>query len=103
MAKKQLTKADPPTKPVKVCPLDAWTLLIATVRYSLGRQTYMTWLAPELVLRYADALLPSQLEQIAEEIETEVASYMRRFPPDRIPDEESWLRHANQIRSRARR
>lgn len=50
-------------------PEDLWVMLLSTVRYSLGRQTYMTSLAPELVLKYSYHLTVNQLLQIAREIQ----------------------------------
>jgi hypothetical protein len=53
---------------VTVLPDDAWVLLLSTVRYSMGRRTYMTELAPTLVLRYATALTDDRLRQIGSEV-----------------------------------
>jgi len=55
-----------------VNPNDLWIMILSTIRYSMGRMTYMSSLAPELVLKYADHLLPVQLHQIANEIESEL-------------------------------
>ena len=51
---------------------DMWVLLLSTVRYSFGRRTYMSSLAPELVFRYIDYLSKGQLQQIKEEVEKEI-------------------------------
>ena len=48
---------------------DAWLLLSSTVRYSLGRMTYMSVLASDLVEKYSKALTNGQLLQIIKEIE----------------------------------
>jgi hypothetical protein len=51
---------------------DLFTLLLCTVRYSMGRCTYMSSLAPDLVLRYGKQLERRHLVQIADEIEKEL-------------------------------
>lgn len=51
---------------------DLWMLLLSTVRYSMGRSTYMTSYAVDLVCRYEQSLQTAQLMQIAEEIEMEL-------------------------------
>jgi len=56
-----------------VAAVDLWVLLISTVRYSMGRRTYMTSLAWELVQTYNQALTDPQLEQVIDEIEKELA------------------------------
>ena len=52
--------------------IDLWIFIISTIRYSMGRRTYMSELAPELMMRYKDALTPEQIKQIGEEIESEL-------------------------------
>lgn len=51
---------------------DAWIMLLCTIRYSMGRMTYMTSLCTDLYLRYRKHLEPCQRAQIWEEVETEV-------------------------------
>jgi len=51
---------------------DVWVLLLSTVRYSMGRQTYMSSLAPEMALRYAAALTSKQVEQMRDEVLNEL-------------------------------
>ncbi len=51
---------------------DLWTLLLSTIRYSLGRQTYMVQYSTELFERYGEALTVMQRLQIAREILQEV-------------------------------
>lgn len=53
---------------------DLWILLISTVRYSMGRQTYMTSVAPELCLKYRAALSDDQVRQIREEVMSQLSS-----------------------------
>jgi hypothetical protein len=77
---------------------DMWTLLLSTIRYSMGRTTYMTSLAPELVLRYKDYLTPRQLSQIADEIEKEIKIYERSGRTLGDPsDHSSWKKAAHDI------
>ena len=58
-------------------PEDMWVLLLDTVRYSMGRMTYMSSLAPELVIKYNDYLSLWQLKQIKEEVENEIAWHVK--------------------------
>ncbi len=51
---------------------DLWVMLLGTVRYSMGRSTYMTAYSVELVERYNRALTNGQLAQLAQEIEKEL-------------------------------
>lgn len=39
---------------------DLYTMLLSTVRYSLGRQTYITGVCRDLIERYAGLLTPPQ-------------------------------------------
>lgn len=57
---------------MNVKPVDLWVMLLSTVRYSMGRQTYMSSLAWELVSQYEAALTKEQLQQIINEIELEL-------------------------------
>ncbi len=57
---------------MKVENKDMGVLLLSTVRYSMGRMTYMSSLAPELVFRYKEYLSKEQLQQIKEEVEKEI-------------------------------
>ena len=49
-----------------------WVLLLSTIRYSMGRRTYMSSLAPELVMEYWEYLSTDQLNQIRKEVEKEL-------------------------------
>jgi len=55
-----------------VSPHDMWILLLSTIRYSMGRHTYISGLSVELVVRYNNYLTKQQLNQIADEIEKEI-------------------------------
>jgi len=69
-------------------PNDAWVFLLSTVRYSLGRSTYMTSLSTELVVKYKDHLNTDQLKQIAKEIREELERYDRVGKV--LPDANVW-------------
>ena len=64
---KKKAKTNTPSLP-QVSPQDMWVLLGSTVRYSLGRTTYMSGLAGELVLQYQSYLTTFQLSQISSEV-----------------------------------
>jgi hypothetical protein len=51
---------------------DMGILLLAAIRYSMGRQTYMTTLSWELVVSYNQALTDDQLQKIIYEIQQEL-------------------------------
>lgn len=51
---------------------DLWTLLLSCIRYSMGRRSYITAYAPEMVKRYHQVLSADQLRQIKEEISHEL-------------------------------
>lgn len=85
---------------------DLWVFVICTVRYSLGRRSYMPSLCSDLVKKYASALDPRHLMQIADEIDAELELYAyvdqaekavgaKRVPPD---IEESWRELAGWLR-----
>lgn len=75
---------------------DLWIMLLSTVRYSIGRKTYMTSLSWELVLKYAESLNDGQLRQIEREIVQEVRHNKK------LNDRKTWIRGAFAI-SRARK
>ncbi len=77
---------------VQVSPGDFWVMLLSTIRYSLGRSTYMTGVAVELATTHAVHLSDHQLAQITREIDAEVARYRDRW--GHIPDEDIWLKGA---------
>ena len=51
---------------------DMWIMLMSTIRYSIGRRTYMPGLAGELVIKYENYLSMEQLKQIEREIREEI-------------------------------
>lgn len=74
---------------------DMWVLLLSTVRYSLGRSTYMTSLAPELVEKYHEYLEEFQLRQVEREIVQELRMYRRMGK--KISDHSTWLKWAMRL------
>lgn len=48
---------------------DLWTLYLSTVRYSLGRMTYMPYECDRLFRRYGGRFSAAQRRQLAQEIE----------------------------------
>lgn len=55
--------------PIEVSAVDAWEMLLSTIRYSMGRQTYMSGYSVDLYERYRDALTPKQKRQIRDEVQ----------------------------------
>jgi len=75
----------------EIAPIDMWVMLSSTVRYSMGRRTYMSSLAGELVLRHQEYLSTQQLNQIIDEIEKELlfqASMGKKLGDD--CDDQAW-------------
>ncbi len=77
---------------------DMWILLMSTIRYSIGRKTYMSSLAGELVLKYHPYLTKDQLLQIVEEIERELklSEVNSDYLGDKC-DHESWKENLQKI------
>ena len=82
---------------------DMWIMLMSTVRYAMGRRTYMTGLAPELVLKYKGYLIDSQVEQIRDEVLRELNIH-RNMEKDGVHgwlgddcDVESWQNLLNEL------
>lgn len=84
---------------VTVCPSDMWALLMCTIRYSMGRRSYMPSECAVLYDRYKRALAREQKEQIAREIEREIerAGECGATLGDEC-DHEVWVTLAAQIR-----
>ena len=51
---------------------DVWVLLLSTIRYSLGRSTYMTSVCTEFYHRYKHFLTENQRSQVRKEIKQEL-------------------------------
>lgn len=90
-----MTKKSKKESSLPVRPNDMFVLLLSTIRYSLGRQTYMTSLAPELVVTYSSYLSEDNLKQIVSEIRKEVELWSAGGKP--IYDESTWLDWADRI------
>lgn len=75
-----------------------YLLLISSVRYSLGRQTYMVSEVVNLVLTSRNCLTTSQLSQIQREVskEIEIATASHKFLGMEM-DHKNWLRMVNEI------
>ena len=55
--------------------IDLWTMLLSTIRYSMGRQTYMPSLCIDMCKMYGHYLSNHQKSQIIREIKREVELY----------------------------
>jgi len=77
---------------------DMWILLMSTIRYSMGRRTYMSSLAGELVIKYRNYLTKDQLTQIVGEIrkELELVENSGCFLGDGV-DHEAWKKTVSAI------
>jgi hypothetical protein len=51
---------------------DLWTMLLCTIRYAMGRRSYITGLTRDLVKQYRKYLEPTELDQIKREVSKEV-------------------------------
>lgn len=49
-----------------------WIFLLSSLRYAMGRRSYITSLTAELVAKHFDMLTPAQREQVIQEIMTEL-------------------------------
>jgi len=77
---------------------DAWTLLLCSIRYAMGRQTYMPSLVCSLVRKYAQVLTSEQLRQVQHEIREEAMrahAHGQHIGADF--DENGWLQLVNWI------
>ncbi len=74
---------------------DLWVLILSTIRYSLGRSTYMTSYSLDLLFKYSKALSKSQLIQVEKEIIKEILRFRRT--KRKISDHKIWLNGALKI------
>lgn len=58
----------PPKPGISVDNDDLWTMLISTIRYSMGRMTYMPGYCVDLYQSYKSALTVNQIYQIRDEV-----------------------------------
>lgn len=56
---------------------DLWTMLLSTIRYSMGRMTYMSSEAPALYHRYKSKLTTDQKSQLYREVSEELEGVTR--------------------------
>lgn len=79
---------------VHVSELDLWTMLLSTIRYSMGRMTYLPSTCHVLVARYRAHLAPHQLDQIRRELEAELHRVRTANYGDRLLgmkcDDDTW-------------
>jgi len=104
------SKAEPKTGPktepkterprtARVDPQHMWVLLLSTIRYSMGRQTYMPAYCTELYHCYRRSLTLAQRAQIAEEIERELDICKQTgHKLGAMCDDAEWTRLAAEIR-----
>lgn len=78
---------------------DIWVMLLSTIRYSMGRRSYIVGLCGALYDRYQDALTVQQRAQIAIEIEKELelSEKLGKTLGDRM-DHGTWKEMAQKIR-----
>lgn len=69
---------------------DLWTMLLSTIRYSMGRMTYMPSLCRDMLKQYGRSLKREQLMQIQREIMQELqhAIAASRTLGDKCDDDE---------------
>lgn len=71
---------------------DMWTFLLCSIRYAMGRRSYITGLIADLYRTYREALTPEQRRQIAREVrrETEMQEQVGRTLGDKC-DHAAWV------------
>lgn len=70
-----LTAAEQASTEVKVPAQDLWVMLMSTIRYAMGRRSYMPSLSIEFVERYRSYLTDQQFKQLLDEVRSEIARY----------------------------
>lgn len=79
---------------------ELWMMMLSTIRYSMGRRSYIVAVCDDLVKKFAPKLEYHQLEQIAEEIEKEVLLCEGRNETLGMQmDHDSWKKTASWIRT----
>lgn len=77
-----------------------WIFLLSSLRYAMGRRSYITGVTAELVAEHFDMLTPAQREQVIEEIQQELDR--REAVGSTLGDQcdhEVWQRAVVQLRS----
>jgi hypothetical protein len=71
---------------------DMWTFLLCTIRYAMGRRSYITGLVSDMYRTYREILTPDQRRQIAREVrrETEMQEQVGRTLGDKC-DHAGWV------------
>lgn len=83
---------------ISVHPNDLWTMLLCTVRYSMGRMTYMPSTCVGLYQRYGKALCSRERGQLLKEIQAELdRAHNRGALLGHATDDESWTLLTAQI------
>lgn len=67
----------------EVKPKDMWILLLSTVRYSLGRKTYMVSYTHDLIKKYKNYMDKEQKKQVYNEIRDELNEHHHRIAAGR--------------------
>jgi hypothetical protein len=80
-------------KSVTISDLNFWMMILSTLRYAMGRRSYITSLVPELVIQYQDVLEVQQLRQIQQEVVEELRKYneVGRTMGDKC-DDDGWFK-----------
>lgn len=79
---------------------DLWTMYLSTLRYSLGRSTYIVTECTRLYNTYKEHFSPSQRSQVAHEIQSELSRAERAGTTVGMDmDHSVWVKFANQINS----
>lgn len=86
---------------VHVPPNDFWLMLLSTVRYAMGRRSYIVGTACDMVLQYRHSLRPEQIEQIAREVDAELRLRMQALGGRTLGDDmdhREWSRLVERLR-----
>jgi hypothetical protein len=77
---------------------DLWIMLLSTLRYSMGRQSYMPSYTCDLINQYKNYLSIEQVHQIREELEKELKLYeeMGKTLGD-VFDHQMWRKFVEQL------
>ena len=77
---------------------DLWTMIMCTLRYAMGRRSYITSLAADLVRIYKSWLEPTELDQIKRELKRELerSNELGRTLGD-PPDHDVWKKLESEL------
>lgn len=86
-----------PAVPATLPPDTMWTLLICTMRYAMGRSSYIVGSTIDLIRRHAASLTQAQRDQMISEVREELALRERLGKTLGMDmDHRAWTRFANQ-------